>query len=71
MELYKSISCGVYDLYVLWQMRKTDLVLTERITSSRVQGKILDIYTKEGAEFLTFSNGFTYRLDEVKVEQRF
>ena len=68
---YKVVACGLYDQYVLWQMRSTELVLTERTTHARHRGKIVDIFTKEGAEYLSFSNGTVYRLDQVNVEPRF
>lgn len=71
MELYKAISCDTYDQYVLWQMRKTDLVLKERTSSQKHQGRILDIYTRDGAEYLAFSDGFTYRLDQIQIEPKF
>ena len=71
-EAYRPIACGLHELYQLAAMRAAHLDLGWTGVSgerNRARLKVLDVYTRERAEYLSgeASNGerFEIRLDRI------
>lgn len=65
---YQPIDCNIYDELVLLIMRKQNIKLEFKNTndsSTEVETKLTNIYTKEGEEFITLESGQDIRLDKI------
>ena len=67
---YIPIDCNFYDRLEAWAVRRE--IVTIIYTSSEggetqsIQGVIVDLYSKEKAEFLRLNTGETIRLDALQ-----
>lgn len=70
MNDYRPIDCGVHDrlesLSVLRTRCRIDFHATDGTTRS-VTGRIADIFTHEGAEYLRTDDGTEIRLDRLRT----
>lgn len=67
---YQPINCDFYDrLEAAATLRQTvDLRLTEAsLVGATAQGRIVDLYIKEGAEWLKLADGTEIRLDWLQA----
>ncbi|MDX2305056.1 MAG: hypothetical protein NW226_19760 [Microscillaceae bacterium] len=63
---YTPINCDFYDRLEAWATERTLLHIDyqhEEGHLQKTQAKILDLVTKEGAEFMILSNNLSIRLD--------
>ncbi|HET7273996.1 MAG TPA: hypothetical protein VFI91_02385 [Longimicrobiaceae bacterium] len=68
-QQYTPISCDAHDelLARATLKRETDLTYAnEQGESVRVRGVIVDVYSRDGAEYLRTDNGLTIRLDQLQ-----
>ena len=66
---YRPIACDAHDrlLAAATLRRPTDLeVGAPGATPERIRGVIVDVYSREGAEYLLLADGRTIRLDEIR-----
>lgn len=67
---YIPISCSYYDRLEAWAVRRE--IVTINYTKSEdgepqsIQGVIVDLYSKEKAEYLRLNTGETIRLDALQ-----
>ncbi|MBX2818663.1 MAG: hypothetical protein KTR29_03245 [Rhodothermaceae bacterium] len=67
---YIPISCSYYDRLEAWAVRRE--IVTINYTNSEdgepqsIQGVIVDLYSKEKAEYLRLNTGETIRLDALQ-----
>jgi Rho-binding antiterminator len=68
-DTYKPVSCSLYDELELAIMRKTqiEIVYMEEDEEITVEATPIDIYSREGAEFIVFDDGLELRLDKVNL----
>lgn len=66
MQKYQSISCSYYDQLEAYATKRThcSIVFTEE-TEKTTGGIIVDIFAKNGAEYLKLDNGTIVRLDQL------
>ena len=65
---YVPIACAAHDELLARATLRRDCELVFRDEAGRLQrvrGHIVDVYTSEGAEFLTLHDGRTIRLDRL------
>ncbi len=75
MDNYQSISCAQYSEYELLAMHRTPVEVSLRDSEQRHHGRILDLITRQGAEYMLLreENGgeVEIRLDQIAaVEKR-
>ena len=67
MKTYSPLSCGLYD--ELEALATTGMTVTIQFFIDGViaeeSGKIVDIFSRDKAEFLRMANGVEIRLDEI------
>lgn len=67
---YVSISCAVHDeiLALATLRRECDLTIASTEgPAERVRGTIVDVYSRDGAEYLQLHDGSIYRLDQIQA----
>lgn len=67
---YVPISCSVHDqLLALATLGEAcELAIgPDPDSAERVHGVIVDVYSREGAEYLELRDGTTFRLDEIRA----
>jgi Rho-binding antiterminator len=69
-ERYEPISCDYHDQLEAAAMHKTDVELEFDLNgvAQKERGKVEDVYTAEGAEFIRFASGsgpLEIRLDHI------
>ncbi len=63
---YQSISCSYYDQIEAYATKRTHCSILYRDESEKIaDGIIVDIYSKESAEYLKVDNGTVIRLDHI------
>lgn len=64
---YRLVACGFVDLIEAHATRRTvgEIVFEENGVEQRITDRIVDRYTREGAEFLVTAGGKTIRLDRI------
>ena len=63
---YQSISCSDYDQIEAYATKRTHCSILYRDESEKIaDGIIVDIYSKESAEYLKVDNGTVIRLDHI------
>ena len=68
---YKSIDCNLYDVYIMYSMHKTQVLVSDINTGQElVSGLITDLYTKDKEEFIIINKSITFRLDKVRIENK-
>lgn len=66
MEKYKSIGCSYYDQIEAFAVKRTPCdVLYNDGEEKRTSGLIIDVFAKDGAEYLRMENGTLIRLDHL------
>lgn len=65
MKKYQPINCGVYDQLLVWASQKIEVNVTYQKDDSLESDKgiIIDVYTKDKAEYLKLESGIEIRLD--------
>ncbi|MFA5834231.1 MAG: hypothetical protein WDA22_12220 [Bacteroidota bacterium] len=64
MQKYQSISCSYYDQLEAYATKRTHCSIIYSDDSEKIiDGVIVDVYAKEGAEYLKLDNGTVIRLD--------
>jgi len=66
---YKPIDCSFHDVLLAKATRKEKCRFAFEVSAEHplhVEGKIVDVYTKAGEEFMQLDNGQTFRLDSLK-----
>ena len=66
---YKPIDCNLYDFFEeAATVKKLShfLISEEGMIDIHVTGKIVNLYTKDGEEFMSLDTGLIVRLDHVK-----
>lgn len=68
-DTYKPVSCSLHDELELAIMRKTqiEIVYIDNDEEITIEATPIDIYSREGAEFIVFDDGLELRLDKVNV----
>ena len=63
---YKSIGCSYYDTLEAYATQRTvcDVVYVDG-EEQHTNGRIVDVFAKEGAEYLRMENGIVIRLDHL------
>ncbi len=65
-EKYQSISCSYYDQLEAYATRRTVCTITYSANGEQTAtGVIVDLFAKEGAEYLTLDTGAVIRLDHL------
>jgi Rho-binding antiterminator len=66
-EKYRSISCSYYDQLEVYATKRTHCSVVYRIDEAEKtsEGIIVDVYAKDGAEYLKLNNGIIIRLDQL------
>lgn len=65
---YVPISCQVHDEMLALATRRQECELTvesEDGSAEQVRGVIVDVYSRDGAEYLRLHDGRNYRLDRI------
>ncbi|MEI7905757.1 MAG: hypothetical protein WCI84_00220 [Bacteroidota bacterium] len=63
---YQSISCSYYDQIEAYATKRTHCSILYRDDSEKIaDGIIVDIFSKESAEYLKVDNGTVIRLDHI------
>jgi len=65
---YQPIACDIHDAFLAQASLRRHCELTVRQpdgSSAIVSGVIVDVYTREGAEYLQLRGGPTFRLDHI------
>ena len=65
---YQPVNCSFHDRLLHFETTREPVVV--RVTSLegnalQLDGKIKDVFTKEGAEFVLFQDGQIFRLDDL------
>ena len=67
---YIPISCSYYDRLEAWAVRREILTIiyanSEDGEAQTIEGVIVDLYSKEKAEYLRLNTGETIRLDALQ-----
>lgn len=67
---YVPISCSVHDRLLALATLGESCELTigpDPDSAERVHGVIVDVYSRDGAEYLQLRDGTTFRLDEIQA----
>lgn len=67
---YIPISCTVHDQLLEIATFRQECVMTVSSPDGRarqVRGTIVDVYSRQGAEYLQLHDGTTYRLDQIET----
>jgi len=63
---YQSIGCSYYDQLEAYATQRTHCTIVYRDeTETTAEGVIVDVYAKEGAEFLKLDSDIVIRLDHL------
>lgn len=68
MSEYKPVGCGFYDELEILAMRRQHVVIDYRDGHGlelQVEGRIDDVFSREGEEFLRLEDGPQLRLDQL------
>jgi len=71
-EPYRPVSCAVHSGYELLAMHRAPVVLDYRDEAGsprRIRGRVVDLFTKEGAEYLRLRSAgerIDVRLDRIR-----
>ncbi|SDL99290.1 hypothetical protein SAMN05660860_01628 [Geoalkalibacter ferrihydriticus] len=68
-QAYIPISCSIHDELLAAVMAKEPCeldCLSESGTMTRICGRIVDVYSRVGAEYLQLEDGTTLRLDRLR-----
>lgn len=66
MEKYKSIGCSYYDQIEAYAVKRTACeVLYNDGEEKQASGRIVDVFAKDGAEYLRMEDGTLIRLDHL------
>ena len=67
MEEYTPVPCGFYDQLEAFATLGTpcEIRFLRDERPAAVKGKIKDLYTREGAEYLKMDNGMELKLDKI------
>lgn len=65
LNKYQSINCSYYDQLEAFATKRTqcDIVFRENEQEKTTNGIIVDVFAKEGAEYLKLNNDSVIRLD--------
>ncbi|MDZ7778537.1 MAG: hypothetical protein U5R14_01190 [Gemmatimonadota bacterium] len=70
---YRPIDCSVHDRLEAFAVSRTDcrVTYTDPATEERtITGRIVDVFTRDGAEFLRMDEGSEIRLDRLRSCER-
>lgn len=63
-DKYQSISCSYYDQLEAYAVKRTQCIIVHDDNGEKtISGIIVDVFAKEGAEYLKLNNGTVIRLD--------
>ncbi len=64
---YQSIACSLYDNLESFATRKTRCIVVYKIKNAEqtTESIIVDLFARDGAEFLKLENGTIIRLDDL------
>jgi Rho-binding antiterminator len=64
---YQSISCSYYDQLEAYATQRTrcSIVFTLNDAEQTTNGTIVDLFARDGAEYLKLDNGTVIRLDHI------
>ena len=63
---YQSISCSYYDQLEAYETQRTVCAVTyDDAGEKSISGIIVDLFAKDGAEYLKLDNGTVIRLDHL------
>ena len=67
MQKYQNISCSYYDQLEAYATKRTHCSVVYRADEKEqsTDGIIVDVFAKEGAEYLKLNNGIVIRLDQL------
>lgn len=68
MNRYQPISCSLHDQYLDWATRGSLVDIhykTEEGPHVELSARIIDVFTRDGAEFMQLAGGLELRLDRV------
>ena len=67
MKKYQPISCSYYDELELWAMRQTncEILYEENNIAKSINGRIKNLYAKQGEEFMILDYSIEIRLDQI------
>ena len=69
MDSYKPIDCNLYDVYIRYIIDKKKVsVINLTNPHETITGRILDIFTQDGKEYLKMEDGIIKRLDQIEVK---
>lgn len=65
---YTPISCNAHDRMVALATlgEECEVAVGDPENPERIRGVIVDVYTRDGAEYLRLRSGEIYRLDEIR-----
>ncbi|HEX2900434.1 MAG TPA: hypothetical protein VHS96_12005 [Bacteroidia bacterium] len=63
---YLPVNCGFHDRLLHFVTRREQVHVLLKTSESAFDARILDVFTAHGAEFATFDNGLTIRLDHLR-----
>jgi Rho-binding antiterminator len=66
-EKYENISCSYYDQLESYATKRTECAIIYRTEDEEknICGVIIDVFAKDGAEYLKLNNGIVIRLDQL------
>jgi Rho-binding antiterminator len=67
---YIPISCEVHDELLAFATLRQECEITVVLSEGRVEpirGIIVDVYSRDGAEYLQLRDGSTFRLDQIQA----
>ncbi len=66
-EKYQNISCSYYDQLEAYATKRTHCAVVYRVDEQEKtsEGIIVDLFAKDGAEYLKLNNGIVIRLDQL------
>ncbi len=64
---YQNISCSYYDQLEAYATKQTQclVIFRDDDLEKTTEGIIVDVFAKEGAEYLKLNNGIVIRLDQL------
>ena len=67
MKSYTPIACHLYDELEIAAMRRQDVVLDLQTESGRetLTDKIVDLWARDGVEYMKLASGKVFRLDHI------
>ncbi len=66
MQQYQNISCSYYDRIEAFATRKTECVIMYNDGAEKSEtGVIVDLFARDGAEYLKLNSGTVIRLDHL------